>query len=79
MYICNDCPRKCNKERKALADNGKGFCNMGENPVINGKISLDDKYSSFEIFGASANLIGDKLILNGMLAPYSAFAVVLKK
>ncbi len=34
MYICNDCPRKCNKERKALADNGKGFCNMGENPVI---------------------------------------------
>ena len=52
---------------------------MGENPVINGKISLDDKYSSFEIFGASANLIGDKLILNGMLAPYSAFAVVLKK
>ena len=34
MYICNDCPRKCNIERKALADNGKGFCNMGENPVI---------------------------------------------
>lgn len=34
MYICNDCPRKCNKERKALADIGKGFCNMGENPVI---------------------------------------------
>ena len=34
MYICNDCPRKCNKQRKALADNGKGFCNMGENPVI---------------------------------------------
>ncbi len=34
MYICNDCPRKCNKERKALADSGKGFCNMGENPVI---------------------------------------------
>ena len=34
MYICNDCPRKCNKERKALADTGKGFCNMGENPVI---------------------------------------------
>lgn len=55
------------------------FVNMGENPVINGKISLDDKYSSFEIFGASANLLGDKLILNGMLAPYSAFAIVLKK
>ncbi len=34
MYICNDCPRKCNIERKALADKGKGFCNMGENPVI---------------------------------------------
>lgn len=34
MYICNDCPRKCNAPRKALADNGKGFCNMGENPVI---------------------------------------------
>lgn len=34
MYICNDCPRKCNKERKALADSGKGFCNMGEMPVI---------------------------------------------
>ena len=34
MYICNDCPRKCNIKRKALADSGKGFCNMGENPVI---------------------------------------------
>lgn len=34
MYICNDCPRKCNIERKALADKGKGFCNMGEMPVI---------------------------------------------
>lgn len=34
MYICNDCPRKCNIQRKALADSGKGFCNMGENPVI---------------------------------------------
>ena len=34
MYICNDCPRKCNAKREALADNGKGFCNMGENPVI---------------------------------------------
>lgn len=34
MYICNDCPRKCNITRKALADSGKGFCNMGENSVI---------------------------------------------
>lgn len=34
MYICNDCPRKCNAQRKALAESGKGFCNMGENPVI---------------------------------------------
>lgn len=34
MYICNDCPRKCNVLRKALTDNGKGFCLMGENPVI---------------------------------------------
>ena len=34
MYICNNCPRKCNVERKALTDNGKGFCNMGENPVV---------------------------------------------
>ena len=34
MYICNLCPRKCNVKRKALADSGKGFCNMGENPVI---------------------------------------------
>ena len=34
MYICNDCPRKCNVKREALADTGKGFCNMGENPVI---------------------------------------------
>lgn len=34
MYICNDCPRKCNAKREALADNGKSFCNMGENPVI---------------------------------------------
>ncbi len=34
MYICNDCPRKCNVLRKALTDNGKGFCRMGEKPVI---------------------------------------------
>ncbi len=34
MYICNDCPRKCNIKREALAPKGKGFCNMGENPVI---------------------------------------------
>ncbi len=34
MYICNACPRKCNIKRGALAQTGKGFCNMGENPVI---------------------------------------------
>lgn len=34
MYICNDCPRKCNATRKALTDSGKGFCRMGENPVV---------------------------------------------
>ncbi len=34
MFVCNLCPRKCNSERKALTDNGKGFCRMGENPVV---------------------------------------------
>lgn len=34
MFICNLCPRKCNAKRKALTDNGKGFCLMGENPVV---------------------------------------------
>ena len=34
MFTCNLCPRKCNIERKALTHSGKGFCNMGENPVI---------------------------------------------
>lgn len=34
MFVCNLCPRKCNTERKALTHSGKGFCNMGENPVI---------------------------------------------
>lgn len=34
MFTCNLCPRKCNTQRKALADNGKGFCNMDESPVI---------------------------------------------
>lgn len=34
MYVCNDCPRKCNVQRKALTDSGKGFCHMGESPVI---------------------------------------------
>ncbi len=34
MFTCNICPRKCNIQRKALTDSGKGFCNMGENPVI---------------------------------------------
>ena len=32
--ICNDCPRKCNIERNALAENGKGFCGMGENAAV---------------------------------------------
>ena len=31
---CSDCPRKCNVERNALAENGRGFCGMGENAVI---------------------------------------------
>ena len=34
MFTCNLCPRKCTTQRKALTDNGKGFCNMGEKPVI---------------------------------------------
>ncbi len=34
MFTCNLCPRKCNTQRKALTDIGKGFCNMGENPVV---------------------------------------------
>lgn len=34
MFICNLCPRKCNVERKALTDIGKGFCSMGETPVV---------------------------------------------
>lgn len=34
MFVCNLCPRKCNVKRKALTDNGKGFCRMGENPVV---------------------------------------------
>ncbi len=34
MFTCNLCPRKCNAERKALTKNGKGFCAMGENPVV---------------------------------------------
>lgn len=34
MFICNLCPRKCNTQRKALTHSGKGFCNMGENPVV---------------------------------------------
>ena len=34
MYICNDCPRKCNIKREALTIEGKGFCHMGESPVV---------------------------------------------
>ncbi len=34
MFICNLCPRNCNAQRKALTDIGKGFCSMGENPVV---------------------------------------------
>lgn len=29
---CTSCPRQCNAER--YSDNGKGFCKMGENPVV---------------------------------------------
>ena len=34
MFTCNLCPRKCNIQREALTNGGKGFCNMGESPVI---------------------------------------------
>lgn len=34
MFTCNLCPRKCNITRNALTGKGKGFCNMGKNPVI---------------------------------------------
>lgn len=34
MFTCNLCPRKCNTQREALTDIGKGFCNMGEKPVV---------------------------------------------
>lgn len=34
MFTCNLCPRKCNIQREALTHSGKGFCNMGENPLI---------------------------------------------
>ena len=34
MFTCNACPRKCNTKREALTPKGKGFCSMGENPVI---------------------------------------------
>ncbi len=34
MYICNDCPRKCNIKRDALPENGKGFCGVGTLPVV---------------------------------------------
>ena len=32
--ICNLCPRKCNTERSPLTETGKGFCGMGEMPVL---------------------------------------------
>ena len=34
MFKCNLCPRKCNTQREALTHSGKGFCNMGEKPVV---------------------------------------------
>lgn len=33
MSVCNICPRKCNAERP-LAENGEGFCGLGETPKI---------------------------------------------
>lgn len=33
MSVCNICPRKCNAERP-LAENGEGFCGLGEAPKI---------------------------------------------
>lgn len=32
--LCNLCPRKCNIDRSPLTENGKGFCGMGEQPVL---------------------------------------------
>ena len=32
--LCNLCPRKCNIDRSPLTETGKGFCGMGELPVL---------------------------------------------
>ncbi len=54
------------------------FSNLSENPVINGEIMLDDKYSDMEICGIKGVLLGDKIKLCDIVHPFQQFAIVLK-
>jgi hypothetical protein len=65
---------KENQNQKAIF-----FVNMSENPVINGKITLDKEYKNIKACGTSAELKGKEVLLSACIPPYGAFAVVLEK
>ena len=55
------------------------FVNISDDPIIDGRITLSEKYSNAKICGAEGELSGDILVLSSVIPPYGAFAVMLKK
>lgn len=55
------------------------FINLSENPIINGEIILDDYYSELKTCFVDAELKGCKITIKSFVAPYAAFALLLKK
>ncbi len=65
---------KENNDQKAIL-----FVNMSENPVINGKITLDGEYKDIKSCGANVTPKEREVLINDCIPPYGAFAVVLDK
>lgn len=55
------------------------FTNLSENPIVNGEILLDDSYTELKECFVEAELCGDRIKLKSFIAPFTSFAVLLKK
>ena len=55
------------------------FVNIGEDPILDGEIVLDGSYATAELCGITGSLQGNKITLTAPVAPYGAFAAVVKK
>lgn len=55
------------------------FVNINEDPIFDCEVILDREYGQVELCGAQGVLEGNKLCLSSVVAPFGAFAAVLRK